>query len=156
MAVFPTGFPGVAPADPETPVGKFRLEYGDTEYTEYDPPVADVGNYSELSDAEIENLLASGGDSVSGALGKYYLALSGHAAQQAKLVKDYDLQINLMDRSTRLLAVANRYLEEAGKEDRLAGGDDIFMVHPVGNRQNWIPEASPPRAGRRYIRDVMY
>lgn len=156
MAVFPSGFPGVAPVDAETLVGKFRLEYGDTEYEEYDPPVDGVGNFKELSDAEIENLLESGGNSVNGALGKYYLALAGHAAQQAKLVKDYDLQVNLMDRSTRLLAVANRYMDEAAKEDRESGADDIFMVHPVGSPKQWIPEASPPRAGRRYVRDVMY
>jgi len=68
---------GVAPLDPETLVGQFRLLYGDTLWVELDPAEAGYGDYTELSDDEITMFLTLAGDSVPMAISVYFVRLAG-------------------------------------------------------------------------------
>lgn len=128
MAVYPEGNPGVAPDDPMTPVGLFRVLYGDTESTPYDPVEPGYENYEELSDAEIEGFIAQGGDSVPRGIGYLYLAMAGQAAKESRSVKDYDLTVDLTKRAADLRAIAQIWFDQADDDDNTAGTNDIFEV----------------------------
>lgn len=123
---------GVYPLDPSTPVGQFRLTYGDTESVPFDPVIPGFQDYTELSDAEIEVFLAQGGGSVTRAIGRYYMRLSGDAAKRSKSVKDYDLSLDLSKRAGDLRETARMYFDEADAED--AGSEDAFVIVPTGLR----------------------
>lgn len=119
---------GVTPIDPLTDVGKFRLTYGDTQYTPLDPPELGYGNYTELSDDEIELFLAQSSGSVPGAIGRYYVRLSGDAAKQSVSIKDHDLAEDSTKRAADLRATAQWWFDLAEGDDVLAGSADIFDV----------------------------
>lgn len=133
---------GVAPLDPLTPVGQFRLTYGDTEYVPLDPVEPGFGNYTELSDDEITMFLNQGQNNITRAIGKYYMRLSGEAAKQSKEVEDYDLRVNLMKRSEDLRKTAQLYFDQADQEDYAAGTGDIFESYKFGGLNTSTPEAA--------------
>lgn len=141
MAVYPTGNPGVYPLQPETPVGQFRLTYGDTQSEPYSPVEPGWQNYDELSDAEIGVLLARGGDSINRAIGFYYIRLSGDAAKQSIRAQDYDLVADLTKRAADLRATAQIWFDQADSED--ASGEDAFFIVPTGSRCEPWPELAP-------------
>lgn len=126
--VYPAGNPGEYPLDPTSDVGKFRLAYGDTQSTPYDPVVPDIQNYTELSDAEIELFLSQGGDSVNRAIGFYYMRLAGEAAKISKVTADYDLRVDLTKRATDLREMAQWYFDQALTEE----GEGGFFIVPTG------------------------
>lgn len=138
---------GVAPLNPSTDVGKFRLAYGDTQYTDLDPPETGYGDYTELSDAEVEGFLESGG-SVPRGIGYYYLQLAGKAALTGRSVKDYDLAIDTRNRAADLRALAQYWFDLADGED--GSSEDAFMIVPTGSQGEFIPEGTVPIYGRRY------
>jgi len=117
---------GIAPPDPNTEIGQFRFTFGDTEYTELDPPEAGYGNYTYWSDAEIQAFLARSDDSITRAIGYAYLNLAASAARESKFVKDYDLQVDLTKRSADLRAIAQLYFDQADDEDDNAGLGEYF------------------------------
>lgn len=140
---------GLAPPDPNTEVGSFRYTYGDILYTDLDPAQPGFGDYEELSDADIEALLAQGG-SVPGAIGYLYLAMSGHAAKESRSVKDQDLAIDLTKRAADLRAVAQMWFDRVGADDLIAA-EEAFEIVPTGRSCGGvIPEGSPPVWGRVY------
>lgn len=143
---------GIAPPDPESDVGKFRLLYGDGEakLITDDPEYEGYGEYTELSDAEIETFITQGNGSVKRGIGFYYLALSGQAAKVAKTVKDYDLQVSTVQRAKDLREAANLWFEQADHEDGLAGGWDIYESFPTTGKKGVIPEGTIPIYGRTY------
>lgn len=144
---------GIAPPDFNTAVGMFRAAYPDLNYVALDPPEIGYGDYEELSDTEIEGLLALGGDSVSRGIGFYYLQLSGAAAKRSKTVKDYDLSVDLTKRAADLRAIAQMYFDRADDEDT-GLGEDAFEIVPTGQQCGpFIPEASIGIWGRRYVLD---
>lgn len=136
---------GIAPFDPTSPVGQFRVYYGDVMYTALDPVEAGYGDYTELSDAEIESFLASSNGSVYRAIGNYFAILAGNAAKVSQSVKDYDLSIDDSKRPAALWDAAKMWWSRADDEDTVAGGSDIFeifsMVAPRG--ACCAPEAAP-------------
>lgn len=150
MAQYPEGNPGAYPLDPDTPVGQFRVLYGDVYSTPYDPVEAGFQDYEELSDAEIEGFL-QGQTSIPRAIAYYYLSLSGQAAKQAKTVKDYDLSVDLTKRAADLRATAQVWFDQATAEDA-AGMEDAFEIVPTGtNYGDFIPEGAIGIYGRRYV-----
>lgn len=128
MAEYPEGNPGVYPLDPLTPVGEFRLIYGDTESVPYDPVQPGFQDYEELSDEEIERFISQGGDSVPRGIGYLYLAMAGQAAKKSRSVKDYDLTVDLTKRAADLRAIAQIWFDQADDDDNTAGTNDIFEV----------------------------
>lgn len=150
MAEFPEGNPGVWPIDVTSPVGRFRLTYGDTSATSYEPPESGVRNFEELSDAEIEAFLAQGGDSVARGIGYLYLAMAGHAAKEALTVKDYDLTVDQTKRAADLRAMAREWFDIADQED-VSSSEEGFVIVPTGRSCGGaIPEGAPPIYGRVY------
>jgi hypothetical protein len=150
MAVYPEGNPGVYPLDPATLVGQTRVLFGDVYSTPYDPVEAGYQNYAELSDAEIEAYLATGGGVPARAIGYYYLSLSGTAAKESKSVKDQDLQVDLTKRAADLRAQAKYWFDLADAADGEAGGADFFDVFPTTDSGAFIAEGTPPIYGRQY------
>lgn len=150
MAVYPEGNPGVWPLDPTSPVGQFRIVYGDAESEPYSPVQAGFQNYSELSDAEIEGFLAQGGGSTNRGIGYLYLAMSGQAAKQGRSVKDYDLQVDLTKRAADLRAVAQMWFDMGDDEDLIAGEDAFEIVNTGTSCGGVIPEGTIPIYGRKY------
>ena len=150
MAQFPEGNPGGWPVDPSTPVGAFRLTYGDTSATAYDPAEPGYRNFEELSDAEIEAFLAQGNDSVARGIGYLYLAMAGHAAKDAFSVKDNDLAIDYTKRAADLRLMAREWFDIADAEDSGAA-EEGFVIVPTGRTcGESIAEGAPPIYGRVY------
>ena len=151
MATFPDGNPGLYPLEPDTPVGLFRLTYGDVYSEPYERVVSGIQNYKELSDADIEAFLAqSTNESIPRAIGLYVLSLATRAALEAKTVKDYDLQLDNTKRSGELRAAAQLWFDRADAEDIEAGLGDIFEIYGRGC-DDFILEGTLPQLGRRYI-----
>lgn len=150
MATFPEGNPGAYPLEPETPVGQFRLVYGDTHSTPYDPVEPGFQNYDELSDSEIEAFLVAGGDSLNRAIGYYYLSLAGAAAKTARQIKDYDLQVDTTKRAADLRAIAQWWFDQADNDDVISA-EEGFEILPTGTSGgDFIPELTLPVWGRQY------
>lgn len=127
---------GVAPLNPSTEVGQFRLMVGDTEFTELDPPVEGFGDYTLFSDDEILAALIRADENENRAAGYLYASLASQAAIQSKSVKDYDLQIDLTKRSGDLRAIAKMWFDQADEEDALDGSGDVFEFTAVGSRDH--------------------
>lgn len=150
MATYPAGHPGVWPLDPTTPVGKFRILYGDTESEPYTPVEPGFQNYEELSDAEIQGFISQGGDSTNRGIGYLYLAMAGQAAKESRSVKDYDLQVDLTKRAADLRAIAQMWFDQGADEDVISGEDAFEIVNTGTSCGGVIPEASIPIYGRKY------
>lgn len=133
---------GVAPLDPETTTGQFRLLYGDTQYVPLDPPEVGYGDYTELSDDEIEMFLAISGNSPARAISIYYIRLAGDASKESLSIKDHDLAADLTKRAQDLLAAAARWAAVADAEADIAGDGDIFEIFEV-DTCTCPPEAAP-------------
>lgn len=117
---------GVYPLAADTLVGQFRIAYGDVDSVPLDPVVPGYQDYTELSDDEITAFLLQGSDSVTRAIGFYYIRLSGDAAKESRAIKDYDLSVDLTKRSNDLRETAKLYFDAANEEDLIAGNADIF------------------------------
>lgn len=138
---------GVAPPDFATEVGQFRALVGDTSYVVTTPG---FGDYKMFSDAEIQAFIAQGGGSAFRAAGYAFLALSGQAALQSKMVKTDDLSIDLKNQAEALRKTAELWFQRADDEDAALGLDDEFLIVPTGRtRPCWcVPElAAPPVCG---------
>lgn len=153
MAVHPAGNPGVAPLDPDTDVGQWRLLFGDTQFEPYDPAVPGVGNYESFSDSEIQAFINQSPENIARSIGFAYLQLAGAAAFEAKSVKDFDLSVDLTKRPAELRALAQFWFDRADAVDDAAGAADFFDVFDVDTQETeCIPEAMIPEYGRYYLR----
>lgn len=137
---------GIAPADITSPVGRFRVLYGDLGYVPLVPAETGYGDYAELSDAEIEGFIAQGAGSVPQAIGWLYLAMAGKAAQESRNIKDQDLAVNTEKRASELRIVAQMWFDRASAEE-----DEYFDIVPVGgNSPGFVAEGTVPIWGRQY------
>lgn len=136
---------GIAPPDFETPVGAFRVLLGDVSFVPLDPVEQGYGSYNLFSDAEIEVFLTHSDGSEVGAAYFAYLQLAGEAAQEAKMVKDFDLQVDLTKRSSELRQVAREFKD---RWDSLEV--DIFEVSFPSQGCTCVGEASPIPVCRGY------
>lgn len=133
---------GVAPLDPSSDVGKFRLLIGDTSYEELDPPEVGYGDYGMFSDDEIQVFLDQG-ETLEDSAYLAYMQLAAAAAIESKSVKDFDLQVDLTKRSGDLRAIALMWRERAD-----AASADIFEVFDISDDDECFPEAAPRTVGR--------
>jgi len=118
---------GIAPADTTTHTGLFRLYTNDLSYVALDPAETGFGDYTHSSDQEIAGFLVRGRDSVSRALGEYYLYLASQAAlTESKAVKDFDLQIDGRTTYKALMETAAEWFARADLDDEFSGTADIF------------------------------
>ena len=142
------GNPGVFPLDPDSPVGRFRILYSITAFDEYSPPVEGFVNYRELSDVQIEGYVAQGDGSITRAIGYYLLAQASHHASESKMVKDYDLQVDLRSIADDLRQAAEAWFERADIEEINSGFGDLFEA--FGSERQVVPEGTLPQMGRVY------
>lgn len=141
---------GVAPLDPMTEVGQFRVRAGDINYSPLSPPEVGFGDYQKWSDLEIQAFLAAT-SSPSWAIYEAYLQIATSAALAAKAIKDYDLQVDTVKRADALAKIAALWRQRAEDEDAIAGLDDEFLIVPMGDNCEVIPELSIPIWGRKYV-----
>lgn len=137
--------PGVAPLDPNTPVGQLRALVGDTQYVPLVPPVTGQGDYNVWSDHSLAAVLATQGGSALRAAGSLYLQLAAEYAQSGRSVKTDDLAINTLGRGDTLLKVAQSFFDDATAGDN-AAANDFFQIVPFAGRagrRQVRPEATP-------------
>jgi hypothetical protein len=123
---------GIYPLDPTTDVGKFRLLFGDTASVPFIPATPGLQDYTDYSDAEIQQFIISGGGVLNRGVGFAYLQASGAAARESKAIKDYDLSVDLTKRAEDLRKTAQLYFDMADLDDANAGISDSFIVAPTG------------------------
>ena len=134
--------PGAVPVDGSTAVGQFRALYPDMDYVALDPPVADTGDFTNFSDAEITAFLALSNASPARAIGWALLTEANTASRESQTVKDYDLSIDLTKRASDLRAQASEWFALADSAD--LDGEDAFIIVPTGKRPDcWPPELAP-------------
>lgn len=138
---------GVAPPDPETPVGELRFLIGDTQYTELDPPEAGYGNYTNFSDDQLEAFITQSDGSIVRAAGYSYLTLAAAVAASSVSWKSDDLAIT-DNRAKYLTDLANFWFSRADDDDASAASDGFDVVYPFGNPYDW--DCDPELAQRRF------
>lgn len=146
MAAYPSGNPGEYPVQLASDIGIFRALVGDLESTPYDPVEDGFQNFYMFSDADIEGFIGAGEGSVTRGVGFAYLALAGRAALEAKSVKDMDLTVDTTKRPAELRLIAQGWFDRANAED--SANADEFVVAPLGDRCDPVPEGMMPRWGR--------
>lgn len=134
---------GIAPADPTTPVGKFRLAAGDSEYEPYAPPEPGFGLYQLWTDDEITALIAIAGGSIARAISLAYAQIGASYAASGATIKTDDLSVSVKDSVGNWLSLSRYWADIADAEDGRAV-DDYFDLVDVGQREYCgKPEASP-------------
>lgn len=136
---------GVAPPDPGTLVGQFRLTAGDAKYDELDPPEPGYGSYAIWSDSEVSSFLALVGQSVPRAIAVGYRQVA--AATSAASIKTDDLTVSGDAEVKKWIALADYFDGIADRGDASAV-DDHFELVSIGSGRNCRPEASPRLRGR--------
>lgn len=140
---------GVAPLDPDTTVGQFRVRAGDTVYVPLNPTEVGYGNYLKWSDDEILVFLGSN-PSMPWAIYEAYLQLATSAALESSSISDYDLKIDNTKRADQLYRIATEWRNRAEEDDN-ALGEEAFEIVPTGTRSGvFIPEGTMPVWGRSY------
>lgn len=130
---------GDTPPDFSAPIGMFRLLAQDTNYVPLSPAVAGQGSYDLFSDAEVTGYIAMfAGFSLFRAVGAAYAGLAGRASMEAKIAKDYDLQVDLTKRAEALQSMAQAFLAQADHDDELSGVLSTFGIT--------APDATPSLA----------
>lgn len=120
---------GVAPYDPNTLVGQVRVLTGDVTYG---TPSGGYAEYELFSDAEITAYLSIAEDNILRASGYAYSALAARASVDAKSVKDFDLSVDLRNRSDKLQATADAFFNQADEKDVRDGVLDVFEIGASG------------------------
>lgn len=120
---------GVTPPDITSPTGKVRFLIGDT--TAEATTQSGIGTYKYYSDRDIEDFLTLAGNSPHRAAGYIYNQWASLAADEAKVVTDVDLKVDLTFRYKALVERAKWFFDQADAEDEKAGGD-AFLIVPTG------------------------
>ncbi|AXH50200.1 hypothetical protein SEA_MUSETTA_44 [Microbacterium phage Musetta] len=139
---------GIAPADPNTSVGKFRFAAGDSEYKNYDPPQPAYGLYQLWSDGDIIGLLAVAGGSVARAVSLAYAQIGASFATSGATIKTDDLSVSVKDSVGNWLNLS-RWWGEVADNEAANAADDIFDLVDVRsiNARHPQPEGAPFQYG---------
>ena len=131
---------GIAPLDPTTDVGKFRLASGDSEYEEYDPPQPGFGLYESWSDAEIEAFIEIAGGSIARAIALAYTQMAASWASTGATIRTDDLTYSNKDSVGSWLNLAAYWNKIADDEDDRAINDYFDLVSVRGGGLDCKPE----------------
>lgn len=131
---------GIAPPDPTTPVGQFRLSAGDSEF---EPAPGGYGLYQIWSDDEILAFLAMSGGSVARAIGMAYAQIGASWASVSATVKTDDLSLTAKDSIGNWMTLA-AFWNKVADDEAAREMDDYFDLVPVGGNEFCRkPEAAP-------------
>jgi len=138
---------GISPLDPMSDVGRTRLNTGDTESVPFDPDEPGFGQYSYLSDEEIEEILELADGSIVRATGWAFRKIAAYFTLSAVSVTTDDLRLDSTARAKLFRELAQDWLNDADVMDA-AAASDLFEVIPFGGYENqhaktW-PEATIP------------
>lgn len=128
---------GVFPSDPTTTVGQFRAMYGDLASVPLNPVEVGYQDYTYFSDDEIINFVVQGQGNVIRGTAFAILQSANAASLQSKMVKDYDLQVDLTKRAADLRATATQYFDLADEFDERLGLFDYFNIVDTGTLPNF-------------------
>lgn len=117
---------GVAPLDPQTPLGQLRVIVGDTNTTPLDEPEYGFADYAVFSDEALEAALNAAAGSLYRAAGNLFSVLAVEYMQLGKSIKTDDLALNTLSRGKDILEVARSFWEQADTAD--AAADDSFLA----------------------------
>lgn len=145
---------GNVPPDFNSPTGRFRLLAQDIVAADLTPAVPGQGQYSLFSDLEIAGYLAIYPDSLFRAVGTAYKALAGQAALRAKVVKDFDLQVDLTKRADALNEAADAFFERADADDLLSGAHSTFGITAPSNDPSFRELTSLPQEQWAFLEDI--
>lgn len=137
---------GIAPYDPTTPVGQFRVGFGDTHWVELNPPEPGFGDYDSFSDAEIEAFISLAGGSVPRAIALAYTQMAAAWNKEGVSIRTDDLAYDSSKSVGSWLSLADYWNNIADNE-----ANDYFKIIPDGC--DFIPEGTPAEWGRRYSID---
>lgn len=133
------------PLTPGSDVSTFRVLAGDSEPASIDGD-SGTASFALWSDAEIEVYLGMEPGNIYRAVALGYRALAGNAASQSKMVKDYDLEVDLTRRAGNLLDTAREFDLKADQFDEERGlrGDFFVLIDPnLDNESRYHQEAAP-------------
>lgn len=128
----------VTPPNFATPVGKWRLLTGDVTYDS-------SNNYTFWQDDEIEAYLSMYSDvPIERAIGYAYMGIAAQYANEAEMVKTYDLQIDSRNKASAMTAVAKMWFDRADEIDEEAGvSSALYYVPLAGDEEcSCVPEAA--------------
>ena len=137
---------GIAPPDPSTDVGRFRLLAGDSTPDECDSP-AGMGEYAYFSDEEISAFLEATGGNIPRAIAIGYRQISAYWASSGATIRTDDLTYSNKDSVASWLALADKWDKIADDEDKRNGLDYFDLVYPGADVCHRKPEGAP------YFRD---
>lgn len=131
---------GEYPVNPDTDLGRFRVLAGDSN------PVTvheskDSADYRLWSDEEILVYLGLNPDNIYRAVSDAAWALAAASAAEAKVVKDYDLQVDLAKRARELRETAARLEARADAAENAGEHFVAFDMWDVTGANK--PEAAP-------------
>lgn len=131
---------GVTPIDSSTPVGQLRIFLGDVDSVPLNPPETGYVDYTNFSDAQLEQYITWGGGSITRATGYAYLGLGGAViAYDGRWTTD-DLTVQ-DSTGANYISLAEKYFGLADDEDG-SSGTDYFNVVPTVKDSEVFPEAS--------------
>lgn len=137
---------GLRDYDGSTSTGALRLQVGDTNFTELDPPEEDYVDFDYFSDATLDAFIESADESLTRATGYAYRSLAGILTMSAVNVTTDDLRVDTLGRAKLMRELAAEWLSSADDEDN-AAASDLFEVIPfagfVDSRAKTWPEGSP-------------
>lgn len=138
---------GIAPPNPTTSVGKFRLAAGDSEFQPTSPPELGYGLYQVWTDDEIEVFLEVAGGSVARAISIAYAQIGAQWASTGATIKTDDLSYSVKDSVGNWMALSKYWGDIADNEDGRAVDDMFDLVVVRGEHGFRKPEASPFPSG---------
>lgn len=138
---------GIAPPDPTTDVGKFRLASGDSEWQPYDPDQPGYGLYQLWTDDEITALIYIAGGSIARAISLAYAQIGAAWASTGATIKTDDLSYSVKDSVGNWLSLSQYWRDIADGQDDNAANDMFDMVVVRGESPFRKPEAAPWPAG---------
>lgn len=120
---------GAWPIDLDTQIGQLRTMIGDTNGTEYDPPVTGFREFKYFSDDELAVYVANSGGSLVRAQGMAYLQLGGvlGESQRARIAAK-DLSVDLSKRGGSFIEAGKALLNAAKEADAAAAASDSFFA----------------------------
>jgi hypothetical protein len=121
---------GSIPVDFTSPLGLVRSHLGDVSYKATDD--AAQGDFNYFSDEELNAFLTVGEGSVNRATALAYLQWAAIAADEARIITDVDLKVDLIKRASLIADRAAYFNDRADAEDDAKA--EQFLIVPTGQQ----------------------
>lgn len=132
---------GIAPYDPASSVGQFRVGFGDTHWVPLDPPELGFGDYDSFSDTDIEALLALAGGSVPRAIALAYTQMAAAWNKEGVTIRTDDLTYDSSKSVGTWLSLAD-YWNNIADNESSDYGDVVYPAYARGGYE-YVPNVAP-------------